>query len=133
MPVPQDYDPKELDPPSDNLRAKDFPIGTKWTLKIRDVAVELMKPREGESGNARKKLVFWFEDKEKRYVLNQGARAFMEDNLGMSPNAWVGATIQLGVFRVPFGDDLVPGFKITAVKAAEGQPQQAAEDSTVPF
>jgi len=132
MPVPEDYDPNDLNPPSNNLRAKDFDIGTKWTLKIRDVDLEVMKPREGEQGEPRKKLVFHFEGKEKRYVLNQTARVFMEDTLGKQPNVWIGATIQLGVFRVSYGDDLVPGFKITAAKAAEGQEQHEA-DSTVPF
>ena len=128
MPVPDNYERAEK--PSKNMRAKDYPVGTKWTLEISDVELEEMKDRQDDS-KTEEKLCIHFKGKDKRYVPNVGATMFLEDSLGKHPNAWIGATILLGVFRVQYGDDFTNGFKVTSAVSPNAVPSD--DDETVPF
>jgi len=112
MPVPDTYQPKDTKAESKHLRAEDFPLDTKWTLKIADVnLVEL---------DGRKKLDLAFVGKTKGLVLNATNKGFLEMRLGEQPNAWVGADLTLHRTTTLFEGSMVPAFRI--IECSKGAP-----------
>ena len=92
MPVPDTYQPNDTKPESLHLRAADYKLDTQWTLTITDVNLETMPARDDKG--ERKRLILSF-GRSKGLVLNATNQAFLEVRLGMHPNAWVGAQIDL--------------------------------------
>ena len=130
MPVPENFKPSDLDPPSQNLRAADYSLDQRWKLTISDVNVEEVKDRDDET-QTRKKLVLSFKDREKRLMLNATNRGFLSARLGDSPNGWVGAEILLHRTTTQFGNDTVPALRIIDVRGGN-VPEPDLEDE-VPF
>lgn len=131
MPVPENFNPRDLDPPSQNLRAADYKLDQRWKLTISDVNVEEMEGRD-EGEPSRKKLVLSFKDREKRLVLNATNRGFLAARLGDNPNAWTEAEIILHRTTTTFGNDTVPALRIIDVRGGNVPEPEPPSDET-PF
>lgn len=127
MPVPDTYKPTDTKPESKHLRADEYPIDTKWNLRVSDVNMELMPGRDGKAD--RNRLIMSFAGKGKGLVLNATNQGFLEARLGAKPNLWIGATINLHRTTTVFGDETVAAFRIIGVKGAD---TMAKSRSTAP-
>lgn len=127
MPVPETYKPSDTKAESNNLRAEDFPIDTKWTLKITDVNMELMEARE-KGKSARNRLVLSFDGKKKRLVLNATNQGFIEARLGDKPNGWIGADIVLHRTTTTLGNDTVPAFRVIEARKGPAPQREPGSD-----
>ena len=126
MPVPETYKPSDTKPESKHLRAEDFPLDQKWSLKISDVNLELMPARDGK--NERNRLILTFAGKQKGLVLNATNQGFIEARLGMNPNAWVGADLVLHRTTTVFGTETVPAFRIIECRKGPAPQREPGSD-----
>lgn len=138
MPVPDDYNPNDTRPESKNLRAEDFKLDQKWSLKIEDVNMELMLGRDGKPD--RNRLVLSFAGKAKSLVLNATNQGFIEARLGKMPNQWIDASIMLHRTTTSLGGETVPAFRIIEVRkgVVVARPKLTEtsmedEDDSIPF
>jgi hypothetical protein len=142
MPVPDNYKDSDTKPPSKYLRAEDHDLDVKWRLTIEDVTLETMEGRDGKP--PRKRLVLYFKNAEKGLVLNAGNEGFIKARFpkGTNPNLWVGTRVLVHRTTAPFGEKVVPAFRIIDMKKPDAQaapvvveplPEDEGDDETVPF
>ena len=94
------------------LKAADLK-GSVAKVKIRDVTVE-------EVGSDRR-MVAWFQGKEKGMVLNKTNAMTIGETLGPDTDAWTGAEIEVFSMKVEYQGKMVDGLRIRVPRRSPAQ------------
>lgn len=103
--------------------------GRPVSLTIKEAAEETVTGPRGES----EKVVLSFRERPKKLILNKTNARALAKALGPETNAWLGATVVLGVEPVKVGKQTLPSIRVRSATAAQRtattQPTAAAGDS----
>jgi len=133
MPVAENTTTDDLTPPSNHMKADQFPENWKAILTIEDINVEEYKDRDDPS-KAKKKIVISWVGKEKTYVCNATNKQFLEAALGKRLMGWIGAKVKMARGRAKFNGQMVPSFMVVGAEPGSPPPREAGDDTDgVPF
>jgi hypothetical protein len=116
--------------PSKYLKASDFNGKT-----VKAVISQIVFEEVGQ--DKQRKLVAYFQGKEKGLILNKTKCALLEDAYGKSSEGSHGQTIEMSPGRTTFKGELVDCVNIRCMKVAKKAPEPVAaaaeDDGDVPF